>query len=457
MSRLSLFTPLGLLLALPAAAQDLQPLLGDPVPGLSPANLALFEAGKTTFLTNLLESEGAGPIFNETSCAACHNFPTTGGFGTRAVTRFGIAAIGGNPFDPMAAEGGTLRQDQSFDPACAEIVPLTATVTAMRQTPICFGAGLLEAVLETDILAGEAAQGGLGLTGFARSFAPIEGGAARSSRFGWKGGPSTVMSFSIDASLNEMGLTSTFLPNENAPNGDAVLLAACDSVADPEDAPDLGGFTRIERMTHFQAMLAAPPQTPKNGMTGATLFDTIGCADCHTPGYTTGVHSIPALSGVAIQPYTDFLIHDMGGLGDGIVDGPVSETEHLTRALWGLRHRSDLLHDGRANGGTPAQNVHDAILFHGGEGQASNDAYVALSGSDQALVQSFLLSLGQVEFDFENDNDVDRFDWFFINPSFTGPVSSYTPDDAEAISDIDQDGHIDLREFGLLQRAWTGE
>jgi CxxC motif-containing protein (DUF1111 family) len=396
MSRLTLFTPLGLLLALPAAAQDLQPLLGDHVPGLSAANIALFEAGKTAFQTNLLESEGAGPIFNETSCAACHNFPSTGGFGTRAVTRFGIAAIGGNPFDPMSAEGGSLRQDQSFDPACAEIVPPTATVTAMRQTPICFGAGLLEAVLESDIQAAAASQGGLGLSGFARPFAPIEGGAALSSRFGWKGGPSTVMSFSIDAALNEMGLTSSFLPNENAPNGDAVLLAACDAVADPEDGPDLGGFTRIERMTHFQAMLAAPPQMPKSGMTGQVLFDTIGCADCHTQNYTTGPHSISALAGVAIQPYSDFLIHDMGGLGDGIADGPVSESEHMTRALWGLRHRSDLLHDGRANGGTPEQNVHQAILWHMGEGQASADAYVALSAGDQALVQGFLLSLGQV-------------------------------------------------------------
>ncbi|HIG87303.1 MAG TPA: hypothetical protein EYQ25_09695 [Planctomycetes bacterium] len=390
-------------------AQGVQPRMGDQVPGLNPIQRDLFEAGKVLFAQNLDPLDGLGPIMNDVSCGACHNIPAVGGWGTSAVTRFGKAAVGGNPFDPLAALGGTLLQSQTIDPPCAEFVPPEADVTALRLTPICFGAGLLEAIPEAAIQQNELNQPGLGLSGVRRMFAPIEGGAARASRFGWKGGPSTVLSFSIDASLMEMGLTSVFLPNEQAPNGDQALLATCDAVADPEDGPDVAGFTFIDRITHFQAMLAAPPQTPRNGMAGQAIFGAVGCADCHRPHYLTGPHAIGALSGRHIRPFSDFLIHDMGTGGDGIVDGPVSETQHMTRALWGLNMRTSLMHDGSASGGTFAQNIDMAIGMHDGEAAASRIAYLALSAADQTALAKFLRSLGQAEFDLaDDDHDVDE-------------------------------------------------
>ena len=441
-------------------AQHVQPRMGDRVPGLNPIQRDLFEAGKVLFAQNLDPLDGLGPIMNDVSCAACHNIPAVGGWGTSAVTRFGKAAVGGNPFDPLASLGGTLLQSQTIDPPCAEFVPPEADVTALRLTPICFGAGLLEAIPEAAIQQNEIDQPGLGLNGVRRMFAPIEGGAARASRFGWKGGPSTVLSFSIDASLMEMGLTSVFLPNEQAPNGDQALLATCDAVADPEDGPDAAGFTFIDRITHFQAMLAAPPQTPRNGMAGQALFDAVGCADCHRPHYLTGPHAIGALAGRHIRPYSDFLIHDMGTGGDGIVDGPVSETQHMTRALWGLNMRTSMMHDGSASGGTFAQNIDMAIGMHDGEAAASRIAYQALSTADQTALAKFLRSLGQAEFDLaDDDHDVDEFDWFFCHQQFNGPfpATAHGPDDVGAICDLDQDGDFDLVEFGAFQRTFTGQ
>ena len=77
-----------------------------------------------------------------------------------------------------------------------------------------------------------------------------------------------------------------------------------------------------DRLTDFQRFLAAPPQTPKSGMAGEQLFLAIGCAACHvaTP-YLTGPAPEAALANRLIKPYSDYLLHDMGALGDGIVQG----------------------------------------------------------------------------------------------------------------------------------------
>ncbi|MEL6430075.1 MAG: di-heme oxidoredictase family protein [Planctomycetota bacterium] len=447
------------LLSPTSTAQEPQPVMGEPVPGLTAAEQILFQAGLGAFSAPLSPAEGAGPIFNEVSCAGCHNVPAIGGFGTRRVTRFGIAASGGVPFQSLDAVGGTLLQDQSFDPMCRETVPAAATHTALRGTPIVFGMGLVEAIPDATIVAREASQPP-GLAGRIHWVQPLEdpSGPMRPGRFGWKGGVGTTMSFSIDAALNEMGLTSTFLPNENAPNGDMTLLANCDMVADPEDAPDAQGFTRVDRFTHFQRLLAAPAQTPKSGMYGETVFEAVGCADCHVARYTSGAAPEAALSNQILQPYTDFLLHDVGALGDGMVEGEATETEMMTRALWGLRQRNAYLHDGRATGGTFEENVESAISEHGGTALPSAQAYAALSQTDKDALLVFLGTLGRTEFDWDVNNRLDEFDWFFLEPFLTGPdpATPIGPDDDGAVCDVDQDGDFDLVEFGKLQRVWTG-
>ena len=444
-------------LAQSSAAQPWQSRMGDPIPDLGAALLDRFVKGQDEFDHVLMISEGLGPIMNDSSCGQCHSHPAVGGGSTTFVTRFGKAAQGGFPFDPLASLGGSLRQDESIDPAIFEVVPPEADVTTARLTPIACGAGLLEAIDDADIVANASLVHPF-VNGFVRMATPAEVGVARPGRFGWKGGVASVLTFSADASLNEMGLTNRFFGVENAPNGDTALLAAWDSVADPEDGPDMQGFDRIDRQTDFQRLLAAPPQTPRTGMAGEAIFDTVGCGACHlTGGYTTNSGALGMLDGQFIKPYSDFLLHDMGTLGDGIVDGPATEQIMQTRALWGLSQRASFLHDGRATGGTFFDNVNMAIADHDGEAAFARTNWNNLGASQQNQLVAFLGSLGRAEFDWDINNRIDEFDWFFIEPLFTGPGAGGTPDDPAAVADLDQDGDFDLVDFGNLQRAWTGQ
>lgn len=441
------------------AQTTFQPRMGEPLPGLTASEFALFIAGRAAFDQDLTPAQGRGPIFNDVGCGTCHVQPEIGGSSTRTVTRFGLRATASAPFDPLANLGGSLLQSQSIGPSCAESVPPQADVTAARLTPHTFGAGLVEAILDGDIQA-LAQNPPAGVSGIVHWVQPLESplGQPRAGRFGWKNQVATVTTFSADASTNELGFTNPLAPNENAPNGNLALLAQCDAVPDPEDLPDAQGLHFFERITHFQRYLAPPPQTPRAGMSGEALFQSIGCAACHvaTP-FVSGVTPEAALSQVAFKPYSDFLLHDMGALGDGIVQGAGTEREMATRALWGLRLRTSFLHDGRATGGTFATNVSTAIGFHDGEAAASRAAFQALSQPQRNAVIAFLGSLGQSEFDFEHDNDVDEFDWFFIEPWLTGPGTFFGADDPRAIADVDQDGDFDLRDFLVLQSAFTGD
>ena len=448
------------LLATGATAQEIQPRMGEPVPGLTPAQLARFDTGKVAFEKTFLVAEGLGPIMNDESCAACHSLPNVGGSGAKVVTRFGDS---GPPFDPLEDLGGSLLQREAIAPECLEFVPPEANVVINRITPSVFGAGLIEAIKPADIIRRETLPPP-GVTGRAHRVHALEDppeARLKVGRFGWKAQVATLLSFSADASLNELGFTNRLLTVENAPNGNQQTLDLCDNVPDPEDGPDPEGFHQIDRQRDFQKFLAQPPQTPRSGMPGAALFVGIGCASCHVAiAYVTGPAEAP-LAGKTIKPYSDFLLHDMGSLGDGIVQGDAKEAEFRTPALWGLRARAKiaLLHDGRVTAGTLEENVQDAIAAHDGEGLASANAFAALPTADKDKVVRFLLSLGRAEFDQEGDDDVDDFDWFFLEAAghFTGPGSFFGPDDPAAVADFDQDGDFDLVDFTVMQRAMTGQ
>ena len=446
------------LLGAAAFAQEIQPRMGEPLPGLTAAQAARFEAGRLAFNRVLTAAEGLGPIMNDHSCASCHQTPRVGGSGAKVVTRFGNS---GPPFDPLANLGGSLLQAQAIQGMCTEFVPGQANVVISRVTTSTLGGGLIQAISAADITKREITPppGVSGKAHRMRAFEDPPGTRPRVGRFGWKAQQPTLLSFSADASLNELGFTNRFLTVENAPNGNQALLALCDNVPDPEDGPDPQGFHDIDKQADFQKFLAQPPQTPRNGMPGEALFTAVGCASCHFPQYVTGPAE-PPLAGQTVRPYTDFLLHDMGSLGDGIVQGMATETEIKTAPLWGVRARASvgLLHDARATGGSLAQNVLSAIAFHDGEAAASAVAFAALPVPDQDRVVRFLLSLGREEFDEEGDFDVDDLDWFFLNANnlFTGPGPFFTPDDPGAVADFDQDGDFDLVDFMVMQRATTG-
>jgi CxxC motif-containing protein (DUF1111 family) len=437
--------------------------MGEPIQGLTQHELDRFTQGLAIFDHTFVPSEGLGPIFNAENCAHCHITPI-GGASSKIVTRFGVAATATTPFDPLASLGGSLLQAEAIDvPTCQEFVPAQANVVAHRITPPTMGFGLVEAILDGDILA-NAVNPPPGVHGIASYVQPLEdpSGPLRVGRFGWKDQQATLESFSSDAMLNEMGITNAYSPSENAPNGNLALLAQCDSVADPEDHPDAQGYFMIDRTTDFMKFLAPPPQTPRSGMSGELVFQEIGCAACHlsTP-FTTSITAEPGVANVPVKAYTDFLLHDMGALGDGIVQG--AATEHLMRTapLWGIYLRGPiaLLHDGRASGGkTLEENAAIAIDDHDGEGAASKGAFDALGAAEKHALMQFLGSLGRAEFDWDGNLHVDDFDWQALAPLVTGPSDTplFTSDDAAAVGDIDQSGTLDLVDFGWLQRAFTG-
>ncbi len=429
-------------------AQTPQPKMGAPLHGLANTELARFNAGKVDFEHVFQVNEGLGPIFNQSSCASCHNNPV-GGPGTQLVTRFGFTDGQGN-FDPMAALGGSLLQAQAINVACQEVIPGGANTTAQRVTTSSLGLGLIEAIPDGDISIRETNPPSANVSGRVHWGVPLEtpGGAQRVGRFGWKAQLATVLSFSGDASQNELGFTNYLVPTENAPNGNVPLLLLYDTVADPEDLADPQGLHFIDRVTHFQRYLAAPPQTPRSGMSGEAIFNAVGCADCHVSSFTTSNSPSleSALRNKAIRPYSDFLVHDMTIAADFIEQGGAGGQELRTPPLWGVRNRDPLWHDGRVVGGTLQTRIlgPQGVIFQhagfGSESAASANAFNALPQADKLKVVAFLDSLGRAEFDWDGDNDRDQVDLAAFRIARNG--GPYTPDSPEAVFDFNQDTFV---------------
>jgi hypothetical protein len=387
-----------------------------------------------------------------------------GGPGSQSGTRVGQVTKSG--FDPMTELGGPLLQQSSISVECAELVPPMANTSTLRLTPGVMGYGLVEAIPDAAILAVRDAQPEAQL-GRERFVAPLEApGESRIGRFGWKAHAATILTFSGDAGLNELGLTNRLVPTENDPNGDDPPSNGapdfCDEVPDPEDGPDKNGRHFIDRITDFQRFLAFPPQTPKSGMSGEVVFNDIGCAVCHHPSFTTA--DDPALEDAirnkTIRPYSDFLVHDVGQASDFFPDGPVTAREIRTTPLAGLRVRGPLWHDGRFAAGSFEERVTAAILDHGAlgsQGIPATEAFQALSPADKDALFAFLDSLGRAEFDTDGDNDVELDD-FTLEDGFMSCFGGgpYTADDPCALHDVDQDGDVDFDDYDVFVTVYEG-
>ena len=437
-----------------------QPKAGQPLHDLTADQLDRFFKGRVKYDHALTESEGLGPIFNKQSCSNCHNNPM-GGTGSQTVTRFGFSDK--KSFDPLEHLGGSLLQAVSIHPDCAEVIPPEATEIALRVTNGALAYGLVEAIPDEAILAVRDVQP-ITQRGFAHmvpAFEDPEGSPLRVGRFGWKAQVPTVLTFSADASLNEMGFTNRFLQEENAPNGNLEQLAMCDMVPDPEDGPDDEGFDFIDRVTDFQRYLAPFPQTPKSGMTGESVFNAIGCNVCHTPSFTTSddPNLEDALRNKVIKPYSDFLLHNMGLSADFIGQGDASPQMMKTPPLWGLRIRDPMWHDARVAGGSFEDRVLAAIALHdvlGSQARPSAQAFNALPQVQKDQLIAFLGSLGQAEFDHDQNDFIDLNDFADFAGCYSGAGLFYTPDDYCAIHDIDQDGDVDLTDFDSFMLVYVG-
>jgi CxxC motif-containing protein (DUF1111 family) len=363
---------------------------GDPLAGLTLAQRSAFADGLADFSAAEDVVDGLGPVFNERTCAACHNVPATGGGSTRTVTRFARRVHG--TFDPLTALGGTLMQDHAIGLADGspyafhpETVPPSATITIHRRSTPLFGLGLVDATADADFVAlarAEAARRD-GTAGRAGMVDNIRAGMKTVGKFGWKAQVPTIFQFSGDAYLNEMGITTPDFTAESCPQGNCAELAhnPAPGLNDDGSGPIL--------LTNFMTLLAAPPRGTQNADTrdGEATFGRIGCNACHIDTLRTASNPIAALSRQTYHPYSDFLLHDMGALGDDIEMGAANGREMRTSPLWGLRFITRYLHDGRAT------TLEQAILAHDGQGRGARDRFDALTASAKAKMLAFLQSL----------------------------------------------------------------
>jgi CxxC motif-containing protein (DUF1111 family) len=261
------------------------------------------------------------------------------------------------------------------------------------------GNGFIESIANSTLLAIRDKQP-QAMRGAAVMVPVLEAGSkARIGRFGWKGQHASLESFSADAYLNEMGITTPLFPEENTSNGRFVGYGSgYDPVPDPEDdGVDVVAFANFMRATK------APPRGTINAdvVAGEALFNKIGCAVCHTPSITTarpgtkvngGAFTVTdALGNKIIHPYSDFLLHDIG-TGDGIPVLPLPEyaataNQMRTAPLWALRTRNRLMHDGLSF------TKQDAIRRHAGQAAGVTKTYNALSDSEKNQLLAFLDSL----------------------------------------------------------------
>ena len=372
-------------------------LVNSPNSPTIPAAECSFDTAAEEFTGPEGVADGLGPIFNAEGCGSCHLTPILGGSSQIMEKRVGF--FNGSTFsDPP---GGSLIQDRATDVSIQELAPANANVTAIRGSLSVLGDGFVEAISNTTLqnIAGNqpAAMRGQ-LTNVPVFERP---GTTRFGRFGWKDQQASLVSFSADAYVNEMGITSPLQPDENTSNGASV--AAFDTVpaGHPTD-PDSDGVD-VELFALFMRSTLAPPRDAQraatvNAQAGSNLFNNIGCAVCHTREIITSdpgtlinggaLRVANALGNKRIRPFGDFLMHDIG-TGDGIVQNGGQSTRNKVRTvpLWGLRSRGRFMHD------SLSFSLNDAIQRHGNQASSARDAFNGLSTTNKNRLIEFLLSL----------------------------------------------------------------
>jgi CxxC motif-containing protein (DUF1111 family) len=270
-----------------------------------------------------------------------------------------------------------------------------------RVAPPMIGLGLLEAVPEAQIRARADPddKDGDGISGRTNEVWSLTDNRVALGRFGWKAGVPSIRQQAASAFAGDMGLSTPVVPK---PSGDCTAeqsfcLNAPNGNTDRDGAFEVGPKV-FDHVVFYAQNLAVPPRrnfTDATVARGKALFYRLRCQACHAPTFTTGtVEGQPHLSNQKIWPHTDLLLHDMGdGLADNRPEGGADGRDWRTAPLWGVgltqtvSGHTFFLHDGRA------RNVEEAILWHGGEAQASRDGYAALSEADRAALIRFVESL----------------------------------------------------------------
>lgn len=435
---------------------------GTPVPDCTDPTPGTFLHDKAIFADIETIEDGLGPIYNDKSCGACHDNPVTGAISQTTELRAGHTV--GTTF--VDAPGGSLINQRGIPSPQVPANTLVKNAKVQERVPPLYTAGIIgggpaitgdeptrtlrtslntlgdgfvEAVADGTLVAianNQPGTTGGEIHGLVINVPVLEANfqsnpncanpslpcVRRVGRFGWKNQHASLLSFSGDAYLNEMGITNFLVLNENTSLGRFIGFGtpfdpvpdntACDppnqSITCGEDmSQDIKVFAQFMRATK------APPrdqdiitqyQTDVNA--GAALFQTMvfngtpyfSCSVCHVPSIVTapnctvingGTFTVPtALANKIIRPFSDFLLHDVG-TGDGIVQngGQITRTKVRTPPLWGVRTRNQLMHDGAE------ETFNEAILRHGGEATSVISRYQQLTALQKRQLITFLESL----------------------------------------------------------------
>lgn len=320
-----------------------------------------------------------------------------------------------------------------------------------RVAPQLIGLGLLDAVADSTILerSDPNDSDSNGISGRAATIFDPTTGASRVGRIGAKASVASLLQQTVSAYRADMGVTSSFAQDEDCTQ----LQISCIQAALSEPNPNLDGvdLSNIElALVEFYVRLLAVPARrgfdqvsetfSDDIVAGRALFFESGCESCHRQTMQTAdaagsvlgqvalnslspnAPRINVLSEQTIFPYTDLLLHDMGGscqavtpefadgqactaandciwvqrcegLADGRPEGDANGAEWRTAPLWGLglvttvNEQATFLHDGRA------RSIEEAILWHGGEAATSQQRFLHLSSQARSELLAFLESL----------------------------------------------------------------
>ena len=367
--------------------------------------------------------DGLGPLFNDSSCVACHNQGGVGGAGPRAKNVRIVTPVGGttpNGPPPMIGPSFVLHRF-STDPDFAAWVQKEQIVVPTQQrfahaeligragfgggfkqiternTTSLFGAGLIDAI-PVAVLAEASVRR---FPDYPEVIGRVGRGAdGQVGRFGWKAQVGRLDEFVLTACAVELGLQVPGKDQPKLPHKPEYAAPGLDLTAD-----------ECAALTEYVRRLPAPPRLEPTATEhtayldgGAKAFTTTGCAVCHTP-------KLGPVAGI----YSDLLLHDLGpalsdgsssygtfqgvgsrGRGEGgeLAKLPAGANERATAGewrtppLWGVRDSAPYLHDGRAD------TLEDAILAHGGQAHRAREAFTALPAADKLKLVAFLKSLG---------------------------------------------------------------
>jgi CxxC motif-containing protein (DUF1111 family) len=382
-------------------------------------------------------AQGLGPGFDSISCVSCHSQPATGGSSPATNPLFGVYQLNGAtntmPFfittngpvvvarTPFLSDGvtpsgqvnqlftiagrtdGTTTTCNATQPDFAGLAQANNLI--FRLTTPTFGAGFIEVIQNSDIIANQNAnlvlKQSLGITGH-----PNLARDGSVSRFGWKAQARSLVLFSGEAYNIEEGVTNELSPNElnqtagclvhGYPEDHTFYDATFKNNTSPPsilfggDPPALAAFMRF---------LAAPTPATQTAddINGQTQFNNIGCVLCHTKSFTTPATSVTALNKVTLNVFSDLLVHHMGTcLADNVVQGTAQGDEFRTAPLWGVGQRVFFLHNGSTSDIVQAIEAHSCAAkgnYGPSEANAVISSFNALSQTNQQAIVDFLRSL----------------------------------------------------------------